>query len=125
MINVSHLFVCLPTLKLIPATGVLNKNKLSKCNIAGDKRLQDKGRGHFALLTAAWLVGTTYIRAVYIAFPQPSELNRLVRRWNKVERKYIQEQQPNEFYHYNQNMSFNNRMDENVAKYRIAIRMKK
>ena len=31
----------------IRATGVLNKNKLRKCTIIGDKQLQKKGRGHF------------------------------------------------------------------------------
>ena len=35
----------------------------------------------------------------------------------KVLKKYIQEQQSNEFHCYNQNMSFLNRMDQNVAKY--------
>ena len=34
-------------------------------------------------------------RAVYIAYPKSSESKRFVRRLNKVERKYIQEQQPN------------------------------
>ena len=45
--------------------------------------------------------------------------------WNNVERKYIQEQQSNEFHFYSQNMGFVNRMDQNVVKYRIVIRMKK
>ena len=45
--------------------------------------------------------------------------------WNKVGRKYIQEQQPNQFYCYNQNMGFFHRMDQSVAKYKIGIRMKK
>ena len=31
----------------IPATGVLNKNRLRKCTIIGDKQLQKKERGHF------------------------------------------------------------------------------
>ena len=50
---------------------------------------------------------------------------RFVRFWSKVERKYIQERQPNQFYCYNQIMGFVNRMDQKVAKYGIDIRMKK
>ena len=38
---------------------------------------------------------------------------------------YIQEQQPNQFYCYNQSMGFVNRMDQDVAKCRIGILMKK
>ena len=64
-------------------------------------------------------------RAVYIAFSESCEPNRFVCCWNKVERKYIQEQQPNQFHSYNQNMGFVNRMVQNVAKYRAGIRMKK
>ena len=33
------------------------------------------------------------------------------------QKKYIQEQQPNQFHCYNKNMGFINRMDQNVAKY--------
>ena len=31
----------------IRATGMLNKNRLRKCTIIGDKQLQKKGRDHF------------------------------------------------------------------------------
>ena len=44
---------------------------------------------------------------------------------NKVERKYIQEQQPNQIHCYIQNMDFVNRMDQSVDNYRIEIQMKK
>ena len=64
-------------------------------------------------------------RAVYIASSKSCEPKRLVRCWNKFERKHIREQQPNQFHCCNQNMGFANRMDQNVAKYRIGIRMKK
>ena len=52
----------------------------------------------------------------YIAFSESCEPRRFVRYWNKVERKYIQEQQLNQFLCYNQNMGFVNRMEQNVAK---------
>ena len=43
---------------------------------------------------------------VYITSSKSSEPKRFVRRLNKFERKYIQEQQPNWFHCYNQNMFF-------------------
>ena len=43
----------------------------------------------------------------------------------KLKKKYIQEQKQNQSYCYNQSMGFVNRMDQNVAKCRIGIRMKK
>ena len=52
----------------------------------------------------------------YIA-SQPCGPKKFVRCWNKVERKYIQEQQPNQFHFYNQKMDFVKRMDQNLAKY--------
>ena len=52
-------------------------------------------------------------------------IKRFVRCWNKVARKYIQDQQPNQFRCYNQNTGFVNRMDQNVAKYKIGFQMKK
>ena len=63
--------------------------------------------------------------AVYIASSKSCEPKGSVRCWKKFERKYIQEQQPNQFYSYNQDMRFVNRMDQNLAKYRISIRMEK
>ena len=70
------------------------------------------------------VVGQNNIRTVYIAFSESFQPKKFVRCWDKVERKYIQEQQPNQLNCYNQNMGFVNRMDQNVAKYRISIQMK-
>ena len=42
----------------------------------------------------------------YIASSKSSEPRGFVRHLNKFERKYFQEQQPNLFYCYNQNMVF-------------------
>ena len=46
------------------------------------------------------------------------EPKRFLWRWNKVEKKYVEEHQPNQFHGYNQNIGFVNRMDQNVTKYR-------
>ena len=70
------------------------------------------------------VVGKNNSRVVYTASSESYEPNRFVRCWKKVERKFVQEQR-NQFHRYNQNMSLVNRMDQNVAKYRTGIRMKK
>ena len=62
---------------------------------------------------------------VYTASFESCEPKRFVRCWKKVERKYIQEQQPNQFHSYNQNMGFASRMDQNVVKFSIGTQMKK
>ena len=53
---------------------------------------------------------------ICIASSESCELKRFVPCWNIVEKKYIQEQQPNNFHFYNENMGFVNRMDKNVVK---------
>ena len=64
-------------------------------------------------------------RAVYIAFSESYKPKRLVLCRSKVERKHIKEQQTSQFHCYNQNMSFVNRMEQHLVKYRIGIQMKK
>ena len=68
------------------------------------------------------LVRTT---AVYIASYESCEPKRFSRCCNKVERKYIQEPQPNQIHCYKQNVGFVNRMDQSAANYTIGIQMKK
>ena len=63
-------------------------------------------------------------RAVYIAPSESCEHKTFYQCQNKVERKYIQEQQPNQFHCYNQIMGFVNRIDQSVANYRIGNQMK-
>ena len=48
------------------------------------------------------------------------EPKRLRWRFSKVERKYIQEEQPNYFHFYSQNMGLVNRMDQTVVKSRTG-----
>ena len=70
------------------------------------------------------MVGWNKNRAVNIASSKSFEPKRFTRRLNKVEGKYIQEQQLNQFHCYNKNMELVDRMDQNVAKCRIDIQMK-
>ena len=64
-------------------------------------------------------------RAVYVGSSESCEHKRCSLCWNKVEKKYIQEQQSNQFHSYNQNKAFFKRMDQNIANYKIGIQMKK
>ena len=84
------------------ATGVLNKNRLHKCTIVGKKQPQKKGM---------WPLWTAHIKQKkQCNFDRSlfklSEPKRFVRRLNKVEGKYIQEQQLNQFYCYNKIRGF-------------------
>ena len=58
-------------------------------------------------------------RAVYIASSESCELKTINPCWNKFERMYFQEQQPNQFYDYKQSIDFVNTVEQNVVKYRI------
>ena len=88
--------------------------------------------GHFRQRTSSkkssatlTVVGLNDKRAVYIASFKFSEPKRFVRRLNRVEGKYIQEQQLNQLHCYNLNRVFFQRMGQSVSKYKIGIRMKK
>ena len=85
-------------LNYIRVTGGLNKNMLSKCTITGGKQSQKKEHYHFEQRisskkgsTSLAVAGWKNNREVYIDFSESSESKRFVRRWNKVEKKYIQE----------------------------------
>ena len=71
------------------------------------------------------VVGYNDSSSAYIDSSESCQLKIFVPCWNKVERKYIQEHQPNQFYCYSQNMGFVSRIDQNVVKYRNGIRIKK
>ena len=71
------------------------------------------------------VLGYNNSSAVYIGSSKFCEPKRIFRCWNKVERKRIQEQQPNQLHCSSQNMGLVNRMDQNMAKYRVGIQMKK
>ena len=66
------------------ATGVLNKNRLRKCTIVGDKQLQKKECGHFGQRTPTKKSSAT-LTVVYISSSKFSEPKRFVRRLNKIE----------------------------------------
>ena len=105
----------------IRATGALNKNWLCKCTVIWGKAAAKKGTWPIWIARTKQKSSATLIRtmrAVYI-------VTLFVRCCNKVERKYIQEQQSNQIHYYSQNLGFVNRMDQSVTKYRIGIQMKK
>ena len=109
----------------IPATGVLNKSRLHKCTIIGNKQ-QKKESFHFEQRTLSKKAVYLWLEqqeGVCIAFSESCKPKRFVRCRKKVERKHIQEQQPSQLQSYNQNMGFVNRMDQHLVKHRIGIRM--
>ena len=81
----------------IRATRLPNKNRLRKCFIIRDKQLQQKERGHFeiALIKQKTRNFRSFYREIFVASTESCKPKRFVRCWNKVDRKYIQEQQPN------------------------------
>ena len=93
-----------------------------KWNMATLKRAHQAKKQCSVTLT---VVRQNNSRAVYIASYESCEPKRFSRCCNKVERKYIQEKQPNQIYCCIQNMGFVNRMDQSMANYRIVIQMKK
>ena len=70
------------------------------------------------------VVGLNDNRGVYIAY-KFYEPKRFVRCLKKIQGKYIQEQQPNSFHCYNQNLDISDKMEQKSSKNKIGIRMKK
>ena len=101
---------------------MLNKSRLRKCTIVGDKQLQKR---NVATLNSAYQAKKQCnFDSGWLEQQQGGLLNLVkLRGLLGVERKYVQEQ-PNQFCCYNQNMSFVSRRDQNVARYRSGIRMK-
>ena len=84
----------------IHGTGVLNKYSLRKCTIIGVKQVQKRdmvnlNNAHQAKKWSSFDSGCNNIKVAYIASFKSSEPKRFVRHLNKVERKHIQEHQPN------------------------------
>ena len=130
----SHVFVCLPTLESTTfeqqvcseTIGYANALLLGT-NSRKKRNVDTLDRAHQAKKNSATLtvVGLNDNREVYIASSKFSEPKRFVRCMNKVERKYIEKQQLNQFHCYNKNRVFFEKMDQSVSKYKIGIRMKK
>ena len=94
---------------------------------AAKKECRHFGQGTSSKKNSATLtmVGLNDNREVYIASSKFSEPKRFVRCMNKVEGKYIEKQQLNQFHCYNKSRVFFEKMDQSVSKYKIGIRMKK
>ena len=127
-----RLFVCLP-LELTTFEQEVCSTKIGYANTLSSGTNSCKKRNVATLNSAAHIkqkrcetcvAGQNDSSELYIASSESCQHSRNLF-WNKVERKYIQEQQPNQFHCYNQNMGFVKRMAQNVAKHRIGIRMKK
>ena len=127
---ISHLFVYLSTLELTKFQRQVGSTKIGYTNAQslGTNSLK-KGKvstlssGHQARKQCTFDQNNS--RALYIAFFKSCNPKRFVRCRNKVEKKYIQEQQPSQFHCCNQNTAFVNRMGQHLVKHSLGIRIKK
>ena len=125
MDNISHLFICLSTLKLttleqhLRSTKICYANALSlgtngckKRNVATlNSANQAKKQCNF---DSGWLEWQQWDFYSFFWILWTEEICSLLEQsW----KKYIQEQQPNQFHCCNHNMGFVTRMDQDVAKY--------
>ena len=124
-----RLFVCLATLELTKCEQVVCSTKIGYANTLSSGTNSCKKRNVATLNSAAHIkqkrcetcvAGQNDSSELYIASSESCQHSRNLF-WNKVERKYIQEQQPNQFHCYNQNMGFVKRMAQNVAKRKFGI----
>ena len=106
-ITISHLFVCRPTLALTTfeqqVCSAMQMRYHWEQAGAKKKRLNSAYQAKKSSVTLA-VFSQHNSKAVYIASSESCKPKRFSRCWDKVERKCIQEQQPNQFYCYNQNM---------------------
>ena len=101
--TLSHLFICLPTLELTTFEQQVCSPKIGYTNALelGTNSRKKKECDHFEQSTSSkkgsatlTVIGLDNIRAPYSVSSKFSEPKRFVWRLNKVEGKYIQEQQP-------------------------------
>ena len=113
--TISHFFVCRTTLKSTTLEQQVCSTTQMHYNwqqtVSKEKNVATLYSTHYAKNCATLAVASqNNNRAVYIGSSESCKPKRFSLCLNKVERKYIQEQQPNQFQCYNQNMGFINRM---------------
>ena len=89
----------------------INKNRLSICTIIGDKQLQKKELGYFKQCTSSQKISGTFVVGLNDSMVVYIDLNCVSFKPETFVRLY--------------NMSLVDRMDQNMAKFRIAIQTRK
>ena len=117
------------TEKKTGATGTVRENMIEKCPITGVKEMKKKERGAYdyqyddqkKLLVCRWndnsvVAVVSNVRGV---FPLQK-----ANRWSGVQKRHVEIDHPNSIKLYNSSMGGTDRMDQNIAAYRIGIRSK-
>ena len=118
------------TEKKIVATGSVRDNIIEKCSTTGVKEMKKKEQGAYDyhcddrknLLVCRWNDNSvvTVVSNVHGVFSLKK-----ARRWSGVQQRHVKIDQPNAIKLYNSSMGGTDRMDQNIATYRIGIRSKK
>lgn len=112
-------------------TGTLRENRIPKsCTLTRKEAMEKKARGTFesvidkddGILFLRW-IDNGVVTAASTCFGVHPLTN--ARRFSRAEKKVVQMPVPNAIAKYNRSMGGTDRMDENIAEYRIAIRSKK
>lgn len=114
----------------VKATGTVRDNRIDKCQLEKKEVLKKRERGTYdfrvdtnhEIIVCRWndnSVVNVFSNAVGI------EPVSLATRYSATEKKLIQIEPPHMIKVYNEHMGGVDRMDQNIAKYRIAIRRKK
>lgn len=112
-------------------TGTLRENRIPKsCPLSSKKTMDKKDRGSYesiidrndGIIIVRWVDNKTVTVASTCFGVEPISN---VRRYSQAAKKNIQVPRPHLIAKYNQNMGGTDRMDENIAQYRISVRGKK
>lgn len=114
----------------ISVTGTVRANRMEKCPLVEADKLKKDLRGSFdhrldrnsGMLAVRWNDNSvvTVLSNCFGIEPMTQ-----VKRWSAAEKKHVQIPMPNMIAQYNRFMGGTDRMDQNIAKFRINIRIKK
>ena len=116
--------------KSIACTGTLRANRIGDCPLKSTKEIEKSVRGTFdysleaksGMIVVKWNDNNVVHAVSNKVGVHPLQT---ARRWSRTDGKKVEIGQPNLIKHYNQTMGGVDRMDQNVEKYRTAIRSKK
>ncbi|XP_070203322.1 piggyBac transposable element-derived protein 2-like [Littorina saxatilis] len=118
------------TSKKIGCTGTVRANRTEQCPLKSINEMKNTKRGTYDFQQAE-NTGVIVVRwndnNIVNAVSNAAGVNPLqsASRWSKAEKKRVKISQPFLIKHYNKTMGGCDRMDQNIAKYRVSIRSKK
>lgn len=116
--------------KGVGIVGTARTNRIEKCPIQSAKDLKKKERGCYdykydrerGVLVTSWNDNSVVTLVSNCAGNQPLQK---AKRWSAAEKRKVEIDQPKLVAEYNANMGGVDRMDQNIAQYRMSIRTKK